>query len=189
MVKKVSSYLEHYTSVWTQCDLFFLKKGKKYSVLKSTFTNSLNRLIHSSLQRRSNVKPIGIGSTHNTLMKVHFLTSLYYRRKKVIKKASSLKMEISAERLDEPKKKFWLVLSQLISKAAAAATACIAWGEGTILATYWWIFRAQKVLLRHHRLLQKESKILLPDFILTFRRHYFWNYPIHMIFIDEHFIN
>ena len=53
-------------------------------------------------------------------------------------------MEISAERLDEPKKKFWLVLSQLISKAAAAATACIAWGEGTILATYWWIFQAQK---------------------------------------------
>ena len=56
-------------------------------------------------------------------------------------------MEISAERLDEPKKKFWLVLSQLISRAAAA-TACIAWGEGTILATYWWIFRAQKVLLK-----------------------------------------
>ena len=28
-------------------------------------------------------------------------------------------MEISAERLDEPKKKFWLVLSQLISAAAA----------------------------------------------------------------------
>ena len=26
MVKKVSSYLEHYTSVWTQCDLFFSKK-------------------------------------------------------------------------------------------------------------------------------------------------------------------
>ena len=63
---------------------------------------------------------------YNTLMKVHFLASLYYRRKKVIKKASSLKMEISAERLDEPKKKFWLVLSQLISRAAAAATACIA---------------------------------------------------------------
>ena len=42
MVKKVSSYLEHYTSVWTQCDLFFLlKKRRKYSVLKSTFTNSL----------------------------------------------------------------------------------------------------------------------------------------------------
>ena len=40
---------------------------------------------------------------------------IFSEEKKVIKKASSLKMEISAERLDEPKKKFWLVLSQLIS--------------------------------------------------------------------------
>ena len=75
-------------------------------------------------------------------------------------------MEISAERLDEPKKKFWLVLSQLISRAAAAATACIAWGEGTILATYWWIFRAQKVLLRHHRLLPIQWTFLGTYFLL-----------------------
>ena len=46
---------------------------------------------------------------------------IFSEEKKVIKKASSLKMEISAERLDGPKKKFWLVLSQLISAAAAAA--------------------------------------------------------------------
>ena len=146
---------------------FFLKKKRKNTVFSNPLLQTLfNCLIHSSLQRRSNVKPIGIGSTHNTLMKVHFLTSLYYRRKKVIKKASSLKMEISAERLDEPKKKFWLVLSQLISKAAAAATACIAWGEGTILATYWWIFRAQKVLLRHHRLLPIQWTFLRTYFLL-----------------------
>ena len=37
---------------------------------------------HSFFIAKAQCKPIGIGSTHNTLMKVHFLTFLYYRRKK-----------------------------------------------------------------------------------------------------------
>ena len=50
---------------------------------------------------------------------------IFSEEKKVIKKASSLKMEISAERLDEPKKKFWLVLSQLISTSCCCCCNCL----------------------------------------------------------------
>ena len=52
---------------------------------------------------------------------------------------------------------------------ATHLSCCIAWGEGTILATYWWIFQAQKILWKKKK---QDLTIKLAKFYLERKFHF-----------------
>ena len=68
---------------------------------------------------------------------------------------------------------------------ATHLSCCIAWGEGTILATYWWIFQAQKNLKKERK--KQDLTIKLAKF--KKRKFHFCHIHQKKIFWIQHFFD